>query len=169
MGVEAAVRIERPLSVGMQHVVALPLVCSLGAAKALGARVMWPSGVVDEAGEKLCQMLVSVRYEDGLLVEVSARCDEDAAAAVEAGIIEALDAWEAAVAAGRAQAGPLAPVLGELFDFLWRMGEQVSCTYPNGRVFAKGRLAGIDVWGRLTVVTDDGRELEFSPEQAGIK
>jgi hypothetical protein len=34
---------------------------------------------------------------------------------------------------------------------------------------AEGTFAGIDIWGRATIVTADGHEVEFSPEQASVR
>ena len=41
--------------------------------------------------------------------------------------------------------------------------------YPNGNEMARGTFAGVDIWGRATLITSDGHEVEFSPEQAGIR
>jgi BirA family biotin operon repressor/biotin-[acetyl-CoA-carboxylase] ligase len=49
------------------------------------------------------------------------------------------------------------------------MGETVDVVYPNGRVRAQGRFAGIDIWGRATVVLEDGSELEFAAAESQIR
>ena len=66
-------------------------------------------------------------------------------------------------------AGPLAPLLDDYFDTMDAANERVEVVYPNGRVAARGVLAGLDVWGRASVRTDSGRELSISPEQASIR
>ena len=80
-----------------------------------------------------------------------------------------MDAWSGAVGAGRAVAGPLAPVLSDYFDRVALMGKPVELVYPNGRVAMRGTLAGVDVWGRATVRNELGGEVEVSPEQASIR
>lgn len=94
---------------------------------------------------------------------------EDIATAVRDGVIGRVDRWAADVAAGRAQAGPLAPVLSDYFDAIPMLGEQVEALLPDGQVFLTGRFAGIDVWGKATVVTPEGAEMELSAEQASLR
>ena len=84
-------------------------------------------------------------------------------------VVERVDTWVADVSAGRAAAGPLAPILSEYFDCVGALGREVEALLPDGQVFARGRFAGIDVWGRATIVTPDGRELDISSEQASIR
>ena len=158
------------LDVPMGHMAVLPLMCSLAAADAAGdALVRWPSGVVGADGEELARIRASVRYDGGLVADIAVSSAPPLdGAALERAFAARMDAWAAETKAGRAKAGPLAPVLPELFDRMWLMGERVSCLYPNGRAFAEGRLAALDVWGRVTVIDDAGVEIEFSPEQAGI-
>ena len=78
-------------------------------------------------------------------------------------------AWSLEVEAGHAQAGPLAPILSEYFDRVPMLGRPVQALLPDGQPFMTGTFAGVDVWGRATVVTDDGRELELSAEQASLR
>ena len=63
----------------------------------------------------------------------------------------------------------MAPVLSEYFDLVALMGKPAEAVYPNGNVMARGTFAGVDIWGRATLVTADGHEVEFSPEQARIR
>ena len=49
------------------------------------------------------------------------------------------------------------------------LGRPVQALLPDGQPFMTGTFAGVDVWGRATVVTDDGRELELSAEQASLR
>ncbi len=93
----------------------------------------------------------------------------DAADAVQDAVKAALDRWEAGIAAGQGAAGPLGPVLGDWFDEMPLMGRPVRALLPSGRVAAEGTLVGIDGWGRVTVRTDDGRDLELSSEQVLLR
>lgn len=93
----------------------------------------------------------------------------DMAAAVQDSVAAAIARWEQGIAAGQGAAGPLGPVLGDWFDEMPLMGSPVRVLLPNGSVAAEGVLVGIDGWGRITVRTDDGRELEFSGEQVFLR
>ena len=84
-------------------------------------------------------------------------------------IVEAVDAWAAALGGGRAAAGPLAPVLDEYADSLAMLGEPVAVLDPAGATVDVGTFTGIDCWGRATVRAPDGREMEFSAEQASLR
>ena len=94
---------------------------------------------------------------------------ETLAAAIGDAVVSRVRAWEDGIAAGQGTAGPLGPVLSEWFDEMPLMGREVRVLLPDGRVAAEGMLAGIDGWGRVTVRTDDGRELEFSSEQGSVR
>lgn len=171
MGVTGASLTLRP-GVPMGLVTGVPYVAVLGVARELGARLRWPHLVVDEKGEPLAALRARAGYDDeGVFVScdiVPAGEGELDAAALERAARGAVDAWAAEVRAGRAAAGPLAPVLGDYFDALLGMGEPVEVVRA-GRVLGRGRLAGVDVWGRATVRLDDGRELEVAPEQAELR
>ena len=166
---------------------ALGYVCVLGASEALGAlgidfaQVGWPQNVVD--GRTFCT-LATLRMRAGYDKGMFATCevvageqvtllralgDEELGAALEAGVAARVAAWEERVVAGAAAAGPLAPILSDYFDALALMGRDVEVVYPNGRVMARGELAGVDVWGRASVRTSDGHELDIAPEQASIR
>ena len=165
---------------------ALGYVCAMGVAEGLRragvsfAAVGWPDDVVDgRTDQPLCTLRMRGGYDRGmyavctvsgarqvgLLREIS---DEALSAAIEAGVTERVGGWEAAVAAGAGAAGPLAPVLSDYFDLVALMGRDVVAVYPNGNEMARGRLAGVDVWGRATLVTATGDELEFPPEKARL-
>lgn len=160
-------------AVPMGHVTGVPYVCALAVAGALGARLRWPHEVVAPDGGPLVSVDARAGYDDG---GVFVRCDlawEDEksldAAALERAATEAVDAWAAGVAAGRAAAGPLAPVLGDYFDALLGMGEKVE-VLRGGRVIGEGALSAVDVWGRATVRLEGGaQELEIAPEQATLR
>ena len=166
---------------------ALGYVCAMGVAEGLRAAgvefaaVGWPTDVVDARTYRpLFGLRMHAGYDKGMFGEcrvIGAQqvgllrdmSDEDLAAAIEAGVVARVASWEAAIAAGGGAAGPLAPVLSEYFDMVPLLGQPAMAVYPNGNEMARGRFAGVDIWGRATLVTDDGRELEFSPEQAGIQ
>ena len=110
--------------------------------------------------------------EDGVFVRCDLTWDDEralAAPALERAACEGVDAWAADVAAGRAAAGPLAPVLSDYFDVLLGMGERVE-VLRGARVIGRGTLVGVDVWGRATVrLEGDAQELEVAPEQARLR
>ena len=94
---------------------------------------------------------------------------DDVAAALRDAVVARVHAWEADVRAGHAAAGPYAPSLGEYYDELVMVGDQVRALLPDGRACATGRLSGMDVWGHAIVTTAAGEEASFSPEQATIR
>lgn len=158
--------------VPMGHFTGIPFVCALATAEALGGRVSWPYEVIDGQGLPLARVRTRAGYDDegmyavfGLLLEEAALAADGVGELVEGSVRARVEAWEADVAAGRAAAGPLAPVLEGYFGALAGMGERVEVVRA-GRTIARGTLAGVDVWGRATVLADDGTELEVAPEQA---
>ena len=159
-------------AVPMGHVVGVPFVAALGVAAALGARVAWPHEVVGPDGASLASVRARAGYDDeGVYVscDVVSQGEKDLdAVLVERAAREAVAAWGSSVAAGRAAAGPLAPVLSDYFDALFGMGEAAE-VLRAGRVVAEGTLVAVDVWGRATVRLADGRELELAPEQAELR
>lgn len=191
MGVRAAgdevacVTVRPQVPMGAFH--ALGYVCAMGAAEGLReagvgfAAVGWPTDVVDARTYRpLLTLRMHAGYDKGMFGECRLMAaqqigllrdigDNELAAALEAGVTARVASWEAAIAAGGGAAGPLAPVLSEYFDMVPLLGRPAAAVYPNGNEMARGRFAGVDIWGRATLVADDGRELEFSPEQAGIK
>ena len=113
--------------------------------------------------------------EDGMYIELTLASDgsenplpEGAQDALSTAVENRISGWEQDVKAGRSQAGPLADFLSELFDMTAGMGQPVRVAYPNGRIFDQGTFAGLDVWGRATIVRKNGTELEIAPEQARI-
>lgn len=77
--------------------------------------------------------------------------------------------WEAAVRAGRAKAGPLAPILSEYFDSVPMLGRQVVALSPEGMEICRGVLSAIDAWGRVTVHMASGQDVELAAEQASLR
>lgn len=175
--------------VGMGSLSGVPYVAALGACEGLerlgvsGVAVGWPADVVSENGAGLvARMRTSAGYAEGMFVVCSLSfdvaggahadalpADEKVAGVVLGAILGRVDAWADAVGAGRAVAGPLAPVLSDYFDRVALMGKPVELVYPNGCVAMRGTLAGVDVWGRATVRNELGGEVEVSPEQASIR
>ena len=60
-------------------------------------------------------------------------------------------------------------MLEEYFDACLLMGKPVTVVRRDGSVACKGTLAGMDIWGRVTVKLLDGREVEVAPGQASIE
>jgi len=163
----------------MQMYTCLPQVLALGLARALAAaglsaaRVAWPNAVAVD-GDRLLRVDVRAGYDEGMFgscdVVLLAGDDhalpggEELASALE----QASAQWEDRLRRACVVAGPLAPLLDDYFDTMDAANERV-VVYPNGRVAARGVLAGLDVWGRASVRTDSGRELSISPEQASIR
>lgn len=170
MGVGTSLTL-RP-DVPMGFVGGVPYVAALAVARELGERVAWPHSVVTRSGEPLVSVDARAGYEGGLFVRCDLAWDAEKnldAAALERAVEDAVGAWTADVAAGRACAGPLAPALGDYFDALLGMGEKVEVV-RGGRAIARGELAGVDVWGRATVRLEGGaQELELAPEQAMLR
>ena len=158
--------------VPMGYVTGVPFVVALGVAGALGARVAWPHEIVRPDGERLASVRARAGYDDeGVYVacDIVPRDEKDLdAEVVSRAAREAVGAWADSVVAGRAAAGPLAPVLSDYFDALIAMGGAVE-VLRAGRVVAEGALVAVDVWGRATVRLSDGRELELAPEQAELR
>lgn len=162
--------------VPMGYLTGVPYVCALGIAEALEARVRWPHDVVMPEGGALASVRARAGYDDeGVFVAVDvdvaaepADGTETDAAALEQAARLRVDAWSDDVAAGRSAAGPLASVLSDYFDALLGTGGPVEVV-RGGRVVARGTLAGVDVWGRATVRTDNGQELEVASEQATLR
>lgn len=166
---------------------ALGYVCAMGVAEGLRAAgvsfaaVGWPSDVVDgRTDQPLCALELHAGYRGGMFATCTvtgarqigllrALSDDELRAAIEEGVTERVGSWEAAIAAGAGAAGPLAPVLSEYFDLVALLGRPAVAVYPNGAEMARGRFAGVDIWGRATLVTDAGEELEFAPERARIR
>jgi BirA family biotin operon repressor/biotin-[acetyl-CoA-carboxylase] ligase len=94
---------------------------------------------------------------------------EDLARTVRDRVVRAVDGWAAQVGAGRAAAGPLAPVLDEYFDAVPLLCHPVAAFGPAGDRLCEGVFAGIDVWGRATVHLADGRDVEYAAEQASLR
>lgn len=166
---------------------ALGFVCAMGAAEGLReagvgfAGVGWPQDVVDaRTFRSLLELRLRAGYDKGMFaactvvasqqVGLLRDLDEEVlAAALQAGVEKRVAAWEQQIAAGAGAAGPLAPVLSEYFDMVPLLGQPVVAIYPNGNEMARGTFAGVDVWGRATVVAADGSEVEFAPEHASIR
>lgn len=171
--------------VPMQHYMGLGAVCALGVLDALRdlgeteAVIGWPQAVLggrDATADRLASVRIQAGTgEAGLFavceVALGPAChsSDEVFAAVRDGVCARCDAWEADVNAGRAVAGPLAPVLSEYFDAIPLLGRQVEAVHPDGRVICRGSFAGIDVWGRATVHTADGEDIDLAPEQASLR
>ena len=152
--------------VAMHQITCLPHVVALALARALpGCAVRWPYDVcMRESGESVCTLTSRAGYDGSMFctVEICGLAEGEQGAK---GVIQArVDSW-AKWLSGRPRMAPLAGVLEDYADALWRLGEDVSVLYPNGAPFERGTFAGIDVWGRASVRLQDGQVLEFGPER----
>ena len=84
-------------------------------------------------------------------------------------VVEACDAWAADVRAGRAKAGPLAPILSEYFDCVPMLGHQAMALSPEGAEICRGAFVAVDVWGRVTIHTATGHDVVLAAEQASLR
>ena len=95
--------------------------------------------------------------------------NEYIAAMLRDAVLARVSAWEHDIASGVAVAGPLASVLNEYYDQMELLAQQVDAVLPDGRVVVTGMLAGMDIWGRVTLLDADGREHEFASEQVSLR
>ena len=105
------------------------------------------------------------------LVEDSSKLPsfEDIAGLLRRRIVARVDAWDLACRQGRAQAGPLAPILNEYFDCCPLLGHRVRALSPEGELVCTGYFAGLDCWGRATVRRDDGVEVVYTSEMVSLR
>ena len=94
---------------------------------------------------------------------------EDIAELLRRRIVERVNAWDLACRQGRAQAGPLAPVLNESFDRCPLLGHRVRALSPEGDLVCTGYFAGLDCWGRATIRRDDGAEVVYTSEMVSLR
>lgn len=152
--------------VPMPHYTCLPHVVALGICDACqDLRIWWPHAICDEARVRCLEIVARAGYdEDGTFCSVSL----EGALTVTDDIVDAIcrrvDAWEEAVRSRPRQA-PLMSVLEDYVDAQALLGERVKACYPNGVVALTGTFVGIDVWGRATVRTEGGTDVEFGPER----
>lgn len=127
------------------------------------------AGDVSDAAPSACATDADTCYGDSAgECAVCGLSFADFAPELAASIVRRVDAWAAALAANKAVAGPLAPVLNEYFDMVPALGHRAAAVSPNGHPLAIGTFAGIDVWGRATIKTTVD-EREFAPEVARIR
>ena len=88
---------------------------------------------------------------------------------VRDGIVSAVDEWARSVNSGGAAAGPLGPVLGPYCDAIELLGRPCRILDPSGRAMGVGTFAGIDAWGRATVLIPGTGEVTFAAEQASLR
>ena len=94
---------------------------------------------------------------------------EDIAELLRRRIVARVDAWDLACRQGRAQAGPLAPILNEYFECCPLLGHRVRALSPEGELVCTGYFAGLDCWGRATVRRDDGAEVVYTSEMVSLR
>lgn len=166
------------LSVPMGFVGALKQVAALGLCTYLRthgvdtAQILWPSHVVCGTHQIAC-VEACAGYLSGIVggIDVRLYTELPEVAALEPSeileaVCDAIDGWVDAVKRG--VAAPLAPCVEAYFDLLAAQGEQVLVHDLRNNVHSRARLAGLDIWGRITLVASDGTEQEYAPEQARI-
>ena len=94
---------------------------------------------------------------------------DDIAELLRRRIVTRVDAWDLACRQGRAQAGPLAPVLNEYFDRCPLLGHRVRALSPEDDLVCTGYFAGLDCWGRATIRRDDGAEVVYTSEMVSLR
>lgn len=165
--------------VPMGYLDATTAVVALGLAEALEsagrtAFVRWPDGVVGQDGRVTLLRGHASLDEGGVVVEVTLEAADggeplELVEGAEEAVALRVERWSADVRRTRGAGGPWAPFLSDYFDHEPRLGRAVDVVYPNGRVWARGTFAGLDVWGRATVLLDGGSQLEFSSAQATVR
>lgn len=166
---------------------ALGYVCVMGAAEGLHklgvpfAAVGWPFDVTDSrTDDTLLTLRLRAGYDKGMfgactiaaghqVTLLRAYADDELVGALQEGVAARVSSWEEQILAGRGAAGPLAPVLSDYFDLVALMGRPAVAVYPNGNVMARGTFAGMDVWGRATLVLPSGKQVEIAPEHASLR
>lgn len=180
--VEVALRPEVGMGLldGVPYAGALGVLDGLRELEVQGAGVLWPHDLTLSDGSQV-RLDSHAAYDDtGICITVSVQLGLDAVAktgraasnvgeAFARGITRRVDEWASAVREAGGSATPLGPILSEYFDVMPLMGKQVYVVGPRGNVVFAGTLAGIDVWGRATVVGSGGVELEISPGQAWLR
>lgn len=128
------------------------------------------------------EKIVPARVHDGMARPLPAAYLEDAltgavpdllgegfsalAGSITASLVAMSRAWAKAVVP---EEGPLAPIRKDFERELAYLGDGVSAIAPSGAVLAEGTFAGIDAWGRARVVSCDGAEHAFLPEEASLR
>lgn len=178
--------------ISMQQITGVPYVAAYGLVKNLKGSISnigiaWPYGiVVKDAPFGVVQTRAG--YADGMFVvcgiSFDLRCLDAKGlseaetllaakvlepAALAKAIVSAVDVWASDSRAGRAAAGPLAPILSDYFDVIPLIGHKVDVVYSNGNVAYTARFGGVDVWGRAILVGADDKETVITPEQASIR
>ena len=178
-------------AVAMGNFHALPFVVAMGAVDAFRAQgcasnvgIQWPSTLVCGApafADELARVRINAGAGEGGMFAVATvvldatafdglGLQSGAIAAAEPlvdAIVTRVDAW-AAVLGTKQSAGPLAPVLNEYFDMVPMLGHQVAVCGPNGHAIDTGTFAGLDIWGRATIMTPAG-EQEYPPEAVTLR
>lgn len=164
-----------------QLVAVAPVVCLgvLDGLESLGVDrrsvgIAWPQDVVwVEGHERVACVRTRAGYAEGMFVvagiDLAVGGGEALAKALADAIVARVCAWAPQARSTQAKAGPWAPFLPEYFDRVALMGRPVDVRYPNGRLYARGHLVGIDIWGRATVRTSNAGDIEFPSEKFSIE
>lgn len=82
---------------------------------------------------------------------------------------ERIDSWQVFVHKHPQYPGTISSVADEYFAAQAWMGKKVSVALLHKNTTIQGRFAGIDIWGRASVIEDDGKELICAPEQVSMQ
>ena len=173
--------------VPMQQVMGIPYVVAYGLAEALedavpNIGIAWPYGIVI-GDTPVASIRAHAGYADGMFVVYGLTFDfeefPEVGELLATGALSltnlaqramaTVGSWAENVKAGRAAAGPLAPILNEYFERVTLLGQTVDVVYPNGNVAYTAHFGGVDVWGRAIIVDGEGKETAITPEQASIR
>ncbi|MBR2835048.1 MAG: biotin--[Coriobacteriales bacterium] len=96
-------------------------------------------------------------------------CFHDIAAAVQESVLSCIDDWAASITSKSGVSGPLGPILDAYYDELVYMNKRCKMYSPEGICLGEAVFAGIDSWGRVSLINDASKELIFSPEQVTLR
>jgi BirA family biotin operon repressor/biotin-[acetyl-CoA-carboxylase] ligase len=162
MSLEVTLRPKIP----MPYYTCIPHVVALGICDACpDVSIWWPYGICNAKYGRCLEIGARAGYdEEGTFCTVTLDGALELTDEMLDTVVRRVDAWEKAVRENPRRA-PLTSVLSDYADAQALLGERVVVCYPNGSVVFGGTFLGIDVWGRATVRTEDGRDVEFGPER----
>lgn len=172
--------------VSMSYVPAVPYVVALGVCQFLRAAddnfgICWPYDICYK-GQVVASIKATAGYQEGMFAVVSVVADAKAlssvfdvadnkellAKKVSELIVQSVGTWEQQVKHAQSFAGPIALILGDYFDMVPLLGQQVNKVYPGGNVALTARFGGIDVWGHAILVDENGKEILVSEDEASV-
>lgn len=88
---------------------------------------------------------------------------------IQACVCKRIDAWQAFVHEHPQYPGTISSVADDYFAAQAWMDKKVSVVLLHKNQTIQGRFAGIDIWGRASIIEDDGQELVCAPEQVSMQ